>query len=224
MISVMTEVAGSSRPTYYFKELFPCLPKNGSSDSLDDNEMDVIHNIMRKMLRDTNLLPKALLMKYFLSIIDKQPKSKKEYRKIYGVYLLSVLFVVFENKKSKELLLSVLKADDNEWYNEAIAQIKSYFSTDRITDNRLLAQYKLGTNEDGEDYQFRCKSLATIYDFFEIHGMNVTISNLSKLKVFLTSEEEYSTEHFVVSKSASRKMKVTIENTAFDYEIEEKCC
>ena len=223
VISVMTEVAGSSRPTCYFAELFPCTPINGRSDSIDDNEMNVIHNIMRKMLRDSNLLPKALLMKYFISIIDKQPKSKKEYRKIYGVYLLSVLFVVFENKKSKDVLLGVLKADNNDWYNEAVTQIASYFSTDRITDNRLLAQYKLGTNEDGEDYQFRCKSLATIYDYFEIHGMEVTISNLSLLKEFLTSEEKYSTEHFIVSKSASQKVKVTIEDSVIDYEIEEKC-
>ena len=196
-ISIMTEIAGSSRPTYFFTELFPCIPKNGRPDSLDNDELDVIHNIMRKMLRDSNLLPKALLMKYILSIIDRQPKSKMEYKKIYGVYLLSVLFVVFENKKSKDVLLSVLKADENAWYDEAINQIKSYFSIDRITDNRLLAQYKLGTNEDGEDYQFRCKSLATIYDYFEIRGMEVSITNPSKLKEFLTSEEKYSTEHFI---------------------------
>ena len=222
-ISIMTEIAGSSRPTYFFTELFPCIPKNGRPDSLDSDELDVIHNVMRKMLRDSNLLPKALLMKYILSIIDKQPKSKMEYRKIYGVYLLSVLFVVFENKKSKDVLLSVLKADENAWYDEAINQIKSYFSIDRITDNRLLAQYKLGTNEDGEDYQFRCKSLATIYDYFEIHGLEVSITNPSKLKEFLTSEEKYSTEHFIISKSDSRKMKVSIGDAVVDYEIEEKC-
>ena len=222
-ISIMTEIAGSSRPTYFFTELFPCIPKNGRPDSLDNDELDVIHNIMRKMLRDSNLLPKALLMKYILSIIDRQPKSKMEYKKIYGVYLLSVLFVVFENKKSKDVLLSVLKADENAWYDEAINQIKSYFSIDRITDNRLLAQYKLGTNEDGEDYQFRCKSLATIYDYFEIRGMEVSITNPSKLKEFLTSEEKYSTEHFIISKSASRKMKVSIGDAVVDYELEEKC-
>ena len=222
-ISIMTEIAGSSRPTNYFTELFPCIPKNAKPDSLDNDELDVIHNIMRKMLRDSNLLPKALLMKYILSIIDKQPKSKKEYRKIYGVYLLSVLFVVFENKKSKDVLLSVLKADENNWYSEAVTQIKSYFSPDRITDSRLLAQYKLGVNEDGEDYQFRCKSLATIYDYFEIRGMEVSITNPSKLKEFLTSEEKYSTEHFIISKSASRKMKVSIGDAVVDYELEEKC-
>lgn len=222
-ISIMTEIAGSTSPTCFFTDLFPCLPKNGKSVSMDSDEISVIHNIMRKMLRDSNLLPKALLMKYILSVIDKRSKNKKEYRKIYGVYLLSVLFVVFENKKSKDVLLSVLKAGNDDWYNEAITQIQSYFSTDRITNSRLLAQYKLGTNEDGEDYQFRCKSLATIYNFFEIRGTEVHISSFSKLKEFLTSEEKYSTEHFIISKSASRKMKVTIDDAVVDYEIEEKC-
>ena len=136
---------------------------------------------------------------------------------------MSVLFVVFENKKSKDVLLSVLKADKDNWFYEAVSQIKSYFSPDRITDSRLLAQYKLGVNEDGEDYQFRCKSLATIYDYFVIHGTEVTISNLSRLKEFLTNEDKYSTEHFIVSKSDSRKMKVTVGDTVVDYEIEDKC-
>ena len=81
----------------------------------------------------------------------------------------------------------------------------------------------MGTNEDGEDYQFRCKSLATIYDYFEIRGMEVSITNPSKLKEFLTSEEKYSTEHFIISKSASRKMKVSIGDAVVDYELEEKC-
>lgn len=223
VIDVMAEIAGSSAPTRYFEELFSCVSERGVQEYLDNTELTIIHNIMRKVLRGANLLPKALLMKYILSVLDGQPKNKKEYRKIYGVYLLSVLFIVFENKKSKDVLLNVLKADESNWYHEAISQIKSYFSTDRITDSRLLAQYKLGTNEDGEDYQFRCKSLATIYDFFKIIEDEVRITNYLELKEFLTNNERYSTEHFIISSTKSRMVKVSVEDTVVDYVIEEKC-
>ena len=185
VINIMTEIAQSMAPTRYFEELFKCVSASGGSSHLDGVEIIIIHNIMKKILRDSNLLPKALLMKYILSVFDGQPKLKDEYRKIYGVYLLSVLFVVFENKKSKDVLFSVLKAADSMWYDEAVLQIKSYFSVEKITDNRLLAQYKLGMNEDCEDYQFRCKSLATIYNYFVIHDSKVLITDYAALKYFL---------------------------------------
>ena len=86
----------------------------------------------------------------------------------------------------------------------------------------MLAQYKLGTNEDNEDYQFRCKSLATIYNYFKIHENEVRISDYNGLREFLVNEEKYTTEHFVISQSRKREVKVEIGRATVDYEIEEK--
>lgn len=222
VIETMIEIAGSDGPSACFKEWFPCVSRKKTKTSLDNNEFVIIHNIMKKILRDSHLLPKALLMKYILSVIDKQPKRKEEYRKIYGVYLLTVLFVVFENKKSKDVLFSVLKSEDESWYDEAISQIQSYFSTDRITDSRLLAQYKLGVNEDDDDYRFRCKSLATIFNFFRINKDCVDITNYKKLKEFVENENEYSMEHFIISNTGSRSVNVSIDDTTVEYKFDEK--
>ena len=223
-IEVMVEIAESSGPSERFRGMFPCVSTKGVRENLDSKELIIIHNIMKKILRDPYVLPKALLMKYILSVLDGKSKSKDEYKKIYGVYLLTVLFVVFENKKSKDVLLSILKSDDDKWFTEAISQIKSYFSTDRgrITDNRLLAQYKLGTNEDEEDYRFRCKSLATIYNFFKIKDDKVTITNYGELKEFLENDTEYSLEHFIISETRSRCVKVQVKDQIVDYKYDEK--
>lgn len=121
-IEIMIQIVQSSGPTHNFAQLFSV-----GSGCFQDTELKVIHNIIKKTLLDSSLLPKALVMKYILTTLQgKKENDKKEYRKIYGVYLLSVLFVVFENKKSKDILLNVLKSDDGTWYQEAVKQVNSY--------------------------------------------------------------------------------------------------
>lgn len=225
VIAFMAEIAGTSSPSVTLKEFFKCVKPNGKTDKIDDKELVIIHNIIRKTLKDSNLLPKALIMKYILEVlIDKTPKIKDEYRKIYGVYLLAVLFIVFENTKSKEVLMSVLKANGAEWYQEAVSQIKSYFSLEKITDTRLLAQYKLATNENEEDYRFRCKSLATIYNYFQVTDSSIVIRNgmYKELNDFLTNDVKYSLEHFIVSQSDTKTSVITIQESTYNYVYEEK--
>ena len=221
-IAVMLEIVNSTSTTTKFESLFPCIKKGGKPDRMDPAELKIIHNFMKKLLRDTNLLPKALLMKYILTtLLDKTPKLKSEYQKIYGVYLLAVLFTVFENTKSKDVLLSVLKSDSSTWYTEAVAQVESYFSHDKITDTRLLAQYKYATNYEKEDYRFRCKSLATVYNFFVVKDGAISIrGKLADLNSFVNDDTLYSMEHFIISESETYTTKVVIGSDVVDYQYE----
>lgn len=219
-IKVMLCITSSSSTTRDFDDLFKCHKPSGKPDTITHDELKVIHNITCKVLKDNKTLPKALVMKYILTILLKQqPTTKSEYRKIYGVYLLAIFFVIFENKKSKDILLNILKADDSSWYREAIVQIKSYFSPDKITDTRILTQYKLAINETEEDYRFRCKSLATIYNFFIIKDdqVNIRQNKLSKLNKFITDSSDYSMEHFIISDSPSCKTKVIFNGEELEY-------
>ena len=221
-MQIMLEVVNSASTTSEFESLFPCIKENGDPARIDPTELKIIHNFMKKLLKDSNLLPKALLMKYILTtLLGKTPKFKSEYQKIYGVYLLSVLFTVFENTKSKDILLGVLKSDSCTWYDEAISQIKSYFSLDKITDNRLLAQYKYATNYEEEDYRFRCKSLATIYNFFMVKGDTINIrGKLADLNKFINDDSLYSMEHFIISESDTNSAKIVIGSDKADYQYE----
>ncbi len=206
-IECMIVFSKNSPSSSEFKNLFICEGKR-----LDDVEYKIIHNLVGKILRDKKTLPKALVLKYIIHIIDYNAKSKNEYLKIYGVYLLSVLFHIFENKKSRDVLLSVLKANSEEWYNESVNQIKSYFSPDKITDTRLSAQYKLTANETEEDFRFRCKSLATVYNYFLVENNEVKIrkNQNNNLLIFITSDNDFSTEHFIVSDTDTKQTKIEI--------------
>ena len=218
-IEIMIQIVQSSAPSHGFDQLFSV-----HNDRLQEIELKSMHNIMKKTLLDSSILPKALIMKYILTTLrGRHVNSKNEYRKIYGVYLLSVLFTVFENKKSKDILLNVLKSDDDNWYQEAVKQINSYFSPDKITDARLQAQFKFSINEQEEDYRFRCKSLATIYNFFQVDKQHVFVptDKISELCRFVTDDETFSLEHFIISDSKSRESVVTIEQNQVTYQYDD---
>ena len=220
-IAVMIEIISSSSITSDFSAHFSCC-KNGKPVKIDPNELKIFHNIMGKVLKDSAVLPKALIMKYILSTMLREDSGKKEFQRVYGVYLFAVLFIIFENKKSIDVLLSVLKADDENWYSELINQIKSYFSPDRITDAKLMAQYKLAANQDEEDYRFRCKSLATIYNFFKIKGDSVAVDkkDLKPLYQFITDSDKFSVEHFIISDSEHRTTLFVIDGKEETYTYE----
>lgn len=219
VMDIMINIVLNDSVNDAFNRLFTCVPENERPVRIDPDELKIIHNFMNKILKDENILPKALIMKYILTtLLNEQQKSKLEYKKIYGVYLLSVLFVIFENKKSTNAFLNVLNSSDNNWYREITKQIKSYFTLDNITDNKIISQYKQGTNEDEGDYRFRCKSLATIYNFFKIENNNIILRNVNNLKRFISDENAFTTEHFIISDSANRMMSLNCNNNVKTYE------
>lgn len=209
IIKIMLQTVNSESVTSDFSNIFIF---DSEKECIDNVELKILHNIISKILRDQKvILPKALIMKYFLLIkFGNEDINKEKIRTIYGIYLFFVLFTVFENKKSSDVLVNILKADESKWYQELIKQINEYFTLDSITDARLLSQYKLAQNEEEEDFRFRCKSLATIYNFFENKNGRVGIKKgkMSDLLTFVSDADEFSVEHFIISESKTKKMKV----------------
>lgn len=200
------------------QQFFRC---EGSSKEIDNQEAQVIHNIIIKILKDKNVLPKALVMKYLIILNYEKIDNRKEcIRTIYGIYLFYVLFSIFENKKSTDVLIHIIKADKSEWYKELVKQINEYFAVDKITDARLLAQYKIAQNEEEEDYRFRCKSLATVYNYFiNSNGkVNVRKGKMNELCKFIKDDDKFSVEHFIISQTKNKE--IIVDNNK--YVIESK--
>lgn len=223
VIDIMIDIIDTNSPSSNFIKLFNCTSGN---QKIDFDELEVFHNFMRKILKDEKVLPKALLMKYILSVLIARDdnRDKKELKKIYGVYLLSVLFMIFESKKNIDVFLTVLKASNDSWYEEALKVINSYFEASKITDNKIIAQFKRCINEEEEDYRFRCKSLATIYNFFIIKDNEICISkNLKSLKKFISDDEAFTTEHFIISQNKNKQLIFSSsKDEKLKYEMDEK--
>ena len=195
-LAIMLDILKSDTPTEDFKSLF------NPSAEIDHIEKTIIHNFIRKIMLDELVVPKILIMKYVIEVLfDKDNQTKKDYRKIYGVYLLAIMFIIIEGAKDVKKLLGVVK--DDEWYKKAVEQSKNYFSLTKISKTRIEAQYKLIAPDDEGTYMFRCKSLSTIYNYFVIHADTVEIADgqMNELKEYLSNSERFSDEHFIINKS-----------------------
>lgn len=194
--------------------------------AFDDIEKKIIINFIVKILRDEKILPKSLIMKYFIDLQNNPNKTKSLIQKIYGVYTLSTLFTIFESKKRKDVFIPILKANDENWYTELIKQISSYFKPEKITDYRLLNNLIPNEEDDdnNEDWQFRCKSLATIYNFFVIHDNEVKIKagKMRQLDQFIFNSHEYSLEHFIINKTCNAKIKIEEEKEDISLPVNSK--
>lgn len=193
-LTIILDVVTSRLPSQSFKELF------NSSAEIDDVEAVIIHNFLKKIMLDKNIVPRILIMKYVIEVLfDKTNKTKADYRKIYGLYLLAVMFTIFESEKDITKVLGVVK--DSEWYTKAAEQSKSYFARSKVSRTKITVQYKLINAEDTENYMLRCKSLATIYNFFEIIDGTVKVINgkMNDLNVYVTDSNRFSNEHFIIN-------------------------
>lgn len=205
-LTIILDILNNESPSQSFKGLF------NPNANVDHIEKSIIHNFIKKIMRDTNVVPKILIMKYVIEVLfGYTDNTKEDYRKIYGAYLLAVIFTVFESDKSIKKVLGVVK--DGDWYTKAVDQSKSYFSRSKISKTRITAQYKIEDFDNPENYMFRCKSLATIYNYFDINANTVRIINgkMNELKAYISDSEKFSDEHFVINKSG--KYSITIGDT-----------
>lgn len=210
-VDVMINIVTSQSSNDKFDNDISFVNDSGKLTKLDSTENKLIHNLVKKILLDSLIVPKTLIMKYILSnIINKTSTTKKEIREIYGVYLLSVLFYIFQDKKSKEDIRSVYIAPKDKWYQVLLERVNHYFNAESVSDAKIIASYVNGTNVDDEDNQYRCKSLATVYNYFKVSTEEVSITNINEAYIFVTDSNLFSTEHFVISKTDNKTIKVAL--------------
>ena len=171
---------------------------------IDSTERKIICNIIKKSVLDKVLIvPKMLVLKYFLQI-ESSSVSKNDCKKIFAVYLYTVLFMLFGDKKSDaEKIKKVAKSND--FYKDLISEIKTFVSTWKMATTHLIAISRWNSNFENEDLQYKCKSLATIYNYFKLENNAVSVTSVDNLNSFLSNEEKYSVEHFVINKSGTIK-------------------
>lgn len=171
---------------------------------IDSTERKIICNIIKKSVLDKVLIvPKMLVLKYFLQI-ESSSASKNDCKKIFAVYFYTVLFMLFGDKKSDaEKIKKVAKS--NNFYNDLISEIKAFVSTSKMATTHLIAISRWNSNFENEDLQYKCKSLATIYNYFKLENNVVSVTSIDNLNSFLNNEEKYSVEHFIINKSGTIK-------------------
>lgn len=213
-LTIMIDIAESSGPSEMFKSKFSV-----SEDKVDFVEISIIHGMLQKILLDKEIIPKVLALKYILSFLDEKDHKPEEYKYIYSVFVASVFFTVFANKKESDTFYSFVKCEN--WIEKINDWLIGYTKSHDLTRGKLLAAYKYSEpTEDDRSSEFRCKSLAAIYNFIKIKKSDDKIivkpKNCNDLKEFFYNSEKYSLEHFIIPKSGSIKIKTS----KFDFPYE----
>lgn len=196
------------------KKYIDCLTEIVSSDggapgcirdllkNVQSNEVKIICNFIKKTILDKTLIvPKILILKYYLSICDGKAK-KATCKRLYAVYFYNVLFMLFGDKKSDAENIKKISRS-NSYYPEVIDAIKNFFDNGNISESRQIAIAKWNSNYENEALQYKCKSLATIYNYFTLNNESVDISSCDDVYRFLSDDDLYSIEHFIVNDSGS---------------------
>lgn len=192
-----------------FRNLF-----NEEAD-INDKEQKLIYIIISKLLRGENVVPKLLLLKYITDIIQfKEGMSKEDYRKIYGIYVVTTYFNLFETKKNSDTMTKIVRTEN--WYTALCEQIKGYTNENQIGKGRVTAQFKyLVDAEEEEEQKFQCQALAAIYNYFQVKDNLVKIRNVDNLIDFFENNREFSLEHFIINNSA--KCKIMEQKPVYNY-------
>lgn len=179
------------------------------NNKIDDIEVKIFVNFIKKILLDKKLIiPKSLILKYYFEVLKNNP-TKDALKYMYAIYMYDGLFILFGDTNRPEAILAVLK--HQQFYSELIKAIKEYLTVAKLQNTKYKAIITATTNTEKEDMQFKCKTLATIYNFFKIDNDKVIVSgDIDKLDEFLSDSKKFSVEHFIINKS--KKIEYVLKN------------
>ena len=154
-----------------------------------------VFSILSTLIRIDNEVPKMLIMKYFLDVLNSDTIRKENVNCIFDIYVYSVLFALSGGKKESTKLVRIVLAKD--WlYKLKKATTELLKNTaGKITLNKKITCNGIITDESG---QYLPKHIYAIFDF--LNNRDPIKFNIQSLKEYLTSSST-TAEHFFATKS-----------------------
>lgn len=192
------DVYENRSPSTVFSQLFNVVE---GAKKVDSVTISIAHAFIRRMLFDDNILPKSILLKYYITTLKQPQEHKEAYKWIFDVYAFSILFGLSAIKKQKELVLNIVseKGEDSDWHTELSRSIYEFLKDEELSRAKVALQYKYADEAFNEECLSR--GLAVLYNYFAIKNGKCTVSDEQALKSFLTNNEKYSLEHLIINNS-----------------------
>lgn len=205
-LSMAVDVTTSSGPSDAFKAYF----YTDKGNRIDEDTIAIAYAFIKRILRDDNTLPKAVLFKYFISTMLPEQVNKSMYKWIFDVYAFNIFFDISNEKKDKGLVLNIVseKKEGSDWHSELSQAIRDFLKHTELSEAKIVSQYKYADDEINEESLSR--GLAVLYNYFSIQGGKCRVKNETELRSFLTNTDSYSLEHFLINHS--RQYELSTEN------------
>ena len=213
VLKVLNYIASNENYPVEFKELFNPGVLSGK-EKLEDNGIVCIFDLLRKILKDTNEVPKILAIKYIIDVLlndrykdmkidDTNRKCiKKEYQVVFSLFALFTLFTLSATKKQRDKLYDTVKGSN--WINKVSDTIDWFLKKESVLKSKYTMAYRTFTKEQAENIEndlLRCKSIALLFNFltYDSKSKMYTFKKHEQLYEFLKDKKEYSLEHFLLN-------------------------
>ncbi len=176
-----------------FKKYF--VLEDGSS--CDEVRIHNAHTIISSILRNDDIVPKTMIMKYFLDVLEPAKSSNRNYKLIYNINFIAMIFSAKTKRKGSELLSS--KILSKEWGNALVdySYRMAKESLDNIDFAKIQKVNKAYTIESG---QYMARRYFTAFDSYSWASGNLSIDEAEFKKNAITNGTK-NEEHFLVNRS-----------------------
>lgn len=193
---------------------------------LDENEMKIIHNLIKKILMDKDKVPKCVLIKYLKKTLLCANPNKSDYLNVYALSTFSLIFSLFQYKKDLSVISGIITSE--EWIKDICGYVKEKLAEYNLSHRQIISVYRFGAGIDEEEkgaQQYRCKTLAMIYNFIDITEdvIEVKSGKKNELLDFVNNDNKFSVEHFIINESGKCVVQYgEDEKQSFEYEYPDK--
>ncbi len=186
---------------------------NPSDKKLHGNTRQNIFTIINGIIRSSDIVPRILLMKYYVDVIKNPSATSDDYDLIYPIGLLSTMFSAGkgDKKNRKEFSSIVLK---NNWKEMLKKKAKTKYKSVGLVQFGKEIKYKNAYNETCGQFLNR-----------RVHALLSTVnnSNYNPEKFFnYNHSKNYNDEHFFINQKY--KIEYNIKKNNYIYEYPEKIC
>lgn len=164
----------------------------------DTVTIDNVLSIINAILRIDDEVPKILIMKYFLDVLNQERLNKSNVKIIYDIYVYSILFAVTTVKKESSKLVRIVMS--KEWMKKIKDQTADLYTNykDKINYYKVITVNGKVTETSG---QYIPKHIIAIKEFAKIKSKAIKF-NEQKLNEYLLSRS-CTAEHFFINKSTT---------------------
>lgn len=160
----------------------------------DSYTIENVFAIINAILRIDDEVPKMLVMKYFLEVLNQEQVEKNNVKIIYDIYVYSILFAVTAGKKESSKLIRIVLAED--WIKKLKDKTAEFYKNvkDKINYYKSITENGKVTDASG---QYLPKHIIAIKEFASLKNDAIKI-DVQKLKEYLMSSN-CTAEHFFIN-------------------------
>lgn len=180
----------------YMKDGLAALKQKLKNNNCNDVTISCVFSILNSLIKIDDEVPKMLIMKYFLDILNQTSITKDDIKVIFYIYVYSILFTLTSGKKESSRLIRVVLSKD--WKERLkVVTIKLWEENkNKINYWKKVTENGKVTNTSG---QYLPQHIMAIKDFANISSSSISF-NQKDLKEFLISSD-CTAEHFFINQS-----------------------